>query len=308
VVTVVVLTVLNWVGLKLGSRAQEVTSAIKALALMGLIVVCFALPKVHSIPIVMNGNISQEGLLLGIVLAFQAVIATYDGWYSAVYFMEEDRDPARNLPRSAIGGVLLSIFIFMLINLAFLHVLPMNILSASKIPAADAAAVILGDHGRQFVLVIAIVALLGLINSLLLIAPRILFAIGRDGLFFRGVTGINSGGTPAIALGLSAMIAVGLILSGNFSRLISIASVMFVAIYVSGFAALFVLRKREPNLARPFRVWGYPWTPLIVLLGSIAFLVGSAVEDWISAVFTLGVIVLTYPVYLLMQNRIGTKS
>jgi APA family basic amino acid/polyamine antiporter len=307
--TMFILTVLNWIGLKLGSRAQEVTSVIKALALVGLVIVCFTLPQVHSVAIVsVNSNIPQEGLLLGMVLAFQAVIATYDGWYSAIYFMEEDRDPVRNLPRSAIGGVLLSIFIFMLINLAFMHVLPIHLLAASKIPAADAASVILGGRGRQLVLIIAVITLISLINSLMLIAPRILFAIGRDGLFFHRVTDINSGGTPAIALGLSAAIAIGLILSGNFSRLIAIASVMFVAIYVSGFAALFVLRKREPNLVRPFRVWGYPLTPMIVLLGSIAFLIGSAVEDWMSAVFTLGVIVLTYPVYLLMQNRIGTNS
>lgn len=307
--TVIVLTVLNWIGLKLGSRAQEVTSSIKALALMGLVVVCFALPQTHSVAIAGAGlNIPREGLLVGIVLAFQAVIATYDGWYSAIYFMEEDRDPVRNLPRSALGGVLLTIFIFMLINLAFMHVLPIHLLGASKIPAADAAFAILGNRGRQLVLVIAIITLVSLINSLMLIAPRILFAIGRDGLFFRRVTDINSGGTPAIALGLSAAIAVGLILSGDFSRLIAIASVMFVAIYVSGFAALFVLRRREPSLSRPFKVWGYPLTPLIVLLGSIAFLVGSAVEDWISAVFTLGVIALTYPVYRVMRKAVPTTS
>ena len=306
VVVIALLTVLNWIGLKLGSRAQEVTSAIKALALTGLVAVCFALPKSHTVAVPgMSPGISHESLLLGIVLALQAVIATYDGWYSAIYFMEEDRDPARNLPRSALGGVLLSIFIFMLINLAFMYVLPIHMLAASKIPAADAAFVILGSQGRKFVLIIAIVTLISLINSLMLIAPRILFAIGRDGLFFRGVTNINSGGTPAIALGLSSAIAIALILSGNFSRLIAIASVMFVAIYICGFAALFVLRKRQPDLVRPFKVWGYPWTPLIVLLGSIAFLVGSAVEDWISVVFTLGVIVLTYPVYRLMQNRVG---
>src|SRR6185312_11319249 len=305
--TVIVLTVLNWIGLKLGSRAQEVTSAIKALALMALVVVCFALPQTHTLGIVgMGWNIPREGLLVGIVLAFQAVIATYDGWYSAIYFMEEDRDPVRNLPRSALGGVLLTIFIFMLINLAFMHVLPIHLLAASKIPAADAAFAILGNRGRQLVLVIAIITLVSLINSLMLIAPRILFAIGRDGLFFRRVTDINSGGTPAIALGLSAAIAVGLILSGDFSRLIAIASVMFVAIYVSGFSALFVLRKREAGLPRPFKVWGYPLTPLIVLSGSIAFLVGSAVEDWISAVFTLGVIALTYPVYRVMQRTQST--
>ena len=105
-----------------------------------------------------------------------------------------------------------------------------------------------------------------------------------------------------MALGLSAVIAIALILFGNFSRLIAIASVMFVAIYVSGFTALFVLRKREPNFVRPFKVWGYPWTPLIVVLGSIAFLIGSAFEDWISAVFTLGVIALTYPVYRASQR------
>jgi APA family basic amino acid/polyamine antiporter len=132
-------------------------------------------------------------LVVAFVIAFQSIIATYDGWYSAIYFMEEDRDPTRNLPRSALGGVACSIAIFLLVNMALLYVLPLPQLASSNVPGADAARIIFGKAGQQILLLISLLTVLGVINATLLIAPRILFALGRDGLFFRQAAEVNVG-------------------------------------------------------------------------------------------------------------------
>ena len=309
VACVVVLTLLNWVGLRAGSRAQEFTSLIKALALVAFVAGCFVLSPKTSAPVVGTFATSHTNIFLGLVVALQAVIVTYDGWYSAIYFMEEDQNPARNLPRSAIGGILACIAIYLLMNAALLHVLPMAQLSSSQVPAADTASLIFGAHGRQFILVIALVTVVSTINAILLVAPRILFAMGRDGLLPQWMTSVNSGGTPAPALLAGALIVVALVLSGTYEALIAIASFLYVVVYLSGFIALLRLRARQPQLARPFKVWGYPWTVLGVLLVSAGFLLASIIGDIRHSLFALILIAASYPVYLLAaRNRAARNS
>lgn len=308
---VVVLTLLNWLGLRAGSRAQELTSLIKAVGLFAFVVACFVFSpgasSNHTLPA--STLLSSKGsFLLALVIALQAVIVTYDGWYSAIYFMEEDKDPARNLPRSAIGGVLACIAIFLLVNAALLHVLPMGHLSASEVPAADAATAIFGSHGGQIILIISLVTVVSTINAILLITPRILFAMGRDGLLPQWVTSVNSGGTPAPALFVCAFVAIGLVLSGSFDALIAIAAFLYVAVYISGFVALLRLRVKRPEVVRPFKVWGYPWTVVGVLLVSVSFLIGSIVGDLIHSLFTLILVAASYPVYLLAVKNRAVRS
>ena len=302
VACVVALTLLNWLGLRAGSRAQEFTSLIKALALIAFVVACFMVPAKPGAPSVALLG-SKGSILLALVIAFQAVIVTYDGWYSAIYFMEEDQDPARNLPRSAIGGILACIAIFLLVNTALLHVLPMGQLSASQVPAADAATRVLGPHGGQFILIISLITVVSTINALLLITPRILFAMSRDGLLPQWMTSVNSGGTPAGALFLCALVVIGLVLSGSFDALIAIASFLFVVVYISGFMALLRLRVQRPDLPRPFKVWGYPWTVWGVLLVSAGFLIASVIGDWMHSIFTLILVAASYPIYLLSVKK-----
>lgn len=308
VACVVALTLLNWLGLRAGSRAQEFTSLIKALALIAFVIACFVVPvKPGGLP---SGALpsSKGSILVALVIALQAVIVTYDGWYSAIYFMEEDQDPARNLPRSAIGGILACIAIFLLVNAALLHVLPMAQLSASQVPAADAATRVLGPHGGQFILIISLITVVSTINALLLITPRILFAMSRDGLLPPWMTSVNSGGTPAGGLFLCALVVMGLVLSGSFDALIAIASFLFVAVYISGFMALLRLRGQRPDLPRPFKVWGYPWTVWGVLLVSAGFLIASVIGDWIHSIFTLILVAASYPVYLLSVKKRSVRK
>jgi basic amino acid/polyamine antiporter, APA family len=116
------------------------------------------------------------------------------------------------------------------------------------------------------------------------------------------VTSINSGGTPSGALLLCTVASIGLVLSGSFETLVAMAAILFVAVYLSGFLSLFVLRVSQPNLPRPFKMWGYPWTTLAICLGTGAFLVASIIADLKHTLFTVAVIALTYPLYLFMTR------
>jgi basic amino acid/polyamine antiporter, APA family len=301
---VVILTALNWIGVRSSSRTQELTSLIKAAALFAFVAACFLVSPgkaASATPSVLP--ILHGGLLLALVIAMQGVIATYDGWYSAIYFMEEDKDPVKNLPRSAIGGVVMCIAIFVLINIALLRVLKMSGLAASEVPAADAARAIFGPHGKQIILVIAIITVLSSMNACLLCASRILFALGRDRMLPPWLSSVNSGGTPSSALLMCALVSIGLVVSGTFETLIAVATFLFVTVYISGFSALFRLRARQPDLPRPFKAWGHPWSTLFVLIASAGFLVGSVISDLKHSLFTLVLIAVNYPIYYFWIKR-----
>jgi APA family basic amino acid/polyamine antiporter len=303
-----VLALLNWLGLRSGSRTQELTSLVKVLALLGLVAACFALAPGNAGAAAAPTSLvtPKGGLLLAILVALQPIIVTYDGWYGAIYFTEEDEDPVRSLPRSSISGVLACIAVYLLINAALLYVLPMSRLAGAQMPAADAALAVFGAHGREVILIVSLVSAISTINAILLMTPRILFGMSRDGLFPRWVGSVNTGGTPTAALFLGTLAAMAMVLSGNFEKLVAMSSFLFVVVYLSGFCALFMLRIREPNLPRPFKLWGYPWTNLAVLLASAAFLIATIVGDLKDALFTLGLVAISCPVYyfLIAKRRL----
>jgi APA family basic amino acid/polyamine antiporter len=275
-------------GVRAGGTSQELLSLAKAGAFMALVLACFLLPQPGAValqpPVVTTG---MPGVV-PLVLALQAVITTYDGWASPVYFAEEFSDPSRDLPRSLIGGVVAVLVLYLLINLALLHVLPISNLASSPLPAATAAGVLVGPWGGLAITAIALVALLGLINTVVMAAPRIVYALGRDGLLPRFTAGVNTGGTPVPALLLTAGAAGLLVLAGSFERLLAIGAVLYVLLPLSGLAALAALRVHQPELARPFKCWLYPLTPLVVGGISIAFLVATSIGDPLSSLIAAG--------------------
>jgi APA family basic amino acid/polyamine antiporter len=188
-------------------------------------------------------------------------------------------------------------------NAGMYHVLGMNHLAASQMPAADAAMLIFGRHGKQFILLISLVAVISSINAGLLYVPRILFAMARDQLLPRGVTSVNKGGTPSLSLFLCTLASAILVLTGTFDTLIAMGAILFVAVYLSGFISLLVLRRKEPQLPRPYKVWWYPWGTLAICFASAAFLVGSVLGDLKDSLFTLILIFLTYAASLLIVRK-----
>ncbi|HKG12069.1 MAG TPA: APC family permease, partial [Pyrinomonadaceae bacterium] len=206
----VAFALLQWRGVRWGSRSQELTSLLKTLAFAALIAACFAYGG-RGGAAESNAGLtapSGAGLLTAVVLALQGIIYTYDGWYSTVYFGEEVRDTARSVPRAMVGSVLLVIVVYLLFNAALLHVLPVEQLAGQKLAAGAAAEAVFGPRGAIVIGVVAIVSLLASVNGNTLTAPRVLYAMSRDRLFWRGASRVNRGGTPTAALALSTTAAV----------------------------------------------------------------------------------------------------
>src|SRR6266446_9813888 len=299
-------TAFHWLGLRAGSRAQEIMSVFKVLAFFVIIAACFIFsPKVNAGPSAKPPLFSDPKLLfVAIALSMQSILGTYAGWHAPVYFSEENTDPAKSIPRSLFSVVAVVMAIYVLINLALLYALPMSKLAGSKLAAADAAQLIFGGYSSQIVTSIMLISLLGIINASFLFTPRVMFALSRDGLFFHSGVRINTGGTPTTALLVTALVAIMLAGVGSFDRLFGFTAFLSVLVDVAAFGTIFVLRWREPDLPRPFRARCYPVLPAIVFLGAalllIAFVVSSA-ENSLYAVIGIGV---SYPVYLLVKRLV----
>ena len=310
---VIAFALLQWRGIRWGSAAQNITSLLKALAFMVLIVACFALGgKGAAEESIAAAPASSAPLFGSIILALQAVIYTYDGWTGVIYFSEEVRDPARNIPRSMFGGVLSVIAIYLLINLAVIYVLPISEVAGKDLALGAAAQVIFGAHGDQIFRSLMIVSLLSAVNACYLMATRVLFAMSRDGLFASQAAQVNKGGTPALSLLISAIITVLFIVTGSIDRVLAVTAFFFVANYTISFAAVFALRRREPDRSRPYRAWGYPWTTGLSLIGSLAFLAGAVKGDTKNSLYALALLAASYPTFhllkLLARSKGGVQS
>lgn len=291
-------------GIQVASQAQEGMSVLKAVGLLAFVIVCFTVSPDQ--PATLSPQairpLAEGGLWLGILSALQSVFYTYDGWHTATYFSEEDVDPSRNLPRSMVSGVSLIILIYVLVNLALLYVLPMSTLAGSKLPAADAVQLLFGPGSAQVVTFLLMISIMGIINAQLMFNPRVIFAMGRDGLFFRFATYVNAGGTPIYATLLTACVAIVMILTNTYSKLSDIATFFFVLCNGSGFASLIRLRQTEPDLPRPVRAWGYPFSTWGLLIASLAFLLGVVIGDFSSSLYAIAFIAVSYPIYRLIKR------
>lgn len=303
----VTLTGVHWVGLALASSFQNIMSVLKGIGLLLFVVVCYVYGDnvtAEQAQITTSKIIETGSWIAPVIFSLQAIFYTYDGWHTAAYFSEEDRDPTKNLPKSMIGGVLLIIGIYLLCNLAILHVLPIDQLSQSKLAAADAIRLIFGEGSGKIVTLFLMISILGIVNAQLLFNPRVLYSMSRDGLFLPSGTRVNRGGTPAVAMLVTSGVAILLILIGKDAceKLSDIATFFFVLGYASGFASLLALRKKEPLLPRPWKVPAYPFLPALMLVLSIAFLVGAVIQDLPSSKFALLFMVISYPVFLVIRK------
>jgi APA family basic amino acid/polyamine antiporter len=160
-----------------------------------------------------------------------------------------------------------------------------------------------GAYGDPILRVIMIVSLISAVNSNVLIAPRVLFAMSRDGLFWRGAAEVNKGGTPDVSLLISSLLAAVFVVSGKFEQVIAILAFFFVANYALSFASLFAMRRNAPAAPRPYRAIGHPFTTGFALLASVAFLIGAVFSDTRNSLYAVGVLILTIPLYFLVRRK-----
>jgi basic amino acid/polyamine antiporter, APA family len=300
-----VLAFLNWIGLRAGDLTQKLTSLIKVVALFALVAACLLFGPVDTAPATpVDSLLSVTDPLLivgGLALAMNAVIGTYAGWNTAVYFSEENVDSSRSLPRSLFGGVATVMVIYVLVNAALVYAMPISSIAASKLPAADFISGIAGNFGGALITGLAICSVLGVMNATLMFAPRATFALSRGGFLPARLADVNKGGTPAPALFLTATLALIVALSGTYETLLEISVFIVLAIDISVYLALFVLRWKEPELPRPYRALGYPILPAIAAAAAVSILILFVIGNTTNSLISIAVIIATYPIFVIVR-------
>jgi basic amino acid/polyamine antiporter, APA family len=300
-VAIVLTATFNYVGIKWGALVQNVTTLAKTGAVLVIIVLALAigLPQRggHFTPAVPPGSFSFARFGLALV----SVLWVYDGWADVSFVGGEVKDPERNLPRVLIYGTLIIIALYLLANVAYLAVLPVEEIRQSKLVAADVAERLMGTAGVAFVSVAVMVSTFGTLNGSVMTGSRILFAMAADGLLFKPIASVDKRfHTPGVAIALGAALGVVFVLLGTFEQLADTFVTAIVPFYALAVAAIFVLR-RGPGYMPPFRVPGYPVVPIIFIVATV-LLLGNAIIDPASrwpTLGVLGVILLGIPIFFL---------
>jgi APA family basic amino acid/polyamine antiporter len=314
VVILLLLLGVQSLGLAKAGTFQNIMSFIKAIGLLIFVIFCFVFGDnvtTADVATTTSKIIETGSWVAPVIFSLQAIFYTFDGWHTAAYFAEEDKDPEKNLPRSMIGSVLLIIVIYALCNLAIMYVLPMEVLSQSKLAAADAITVLSGEKSGKLITLFLMISIIGIVNVQMMFNPRVLFGLSRDHLFFKRFNQVNQGGTPYLATVFTVFVAIALIMAGKNTceKLSDIATFFFVLGYASGFASLIALRIKEPALSRPWKAPMFPYLPALLFIISIAFLIGAIFQDYTSGIYAILFMALSYPLYrlILHYNTMDSK-
>ncbi|MGW8264766.1 MAG: APC family permease [Longimicrobiales bacterium] len=244
---------------------------------------------------------SGSPLTLGVALL--TVMWTYSGWASVASMAGEVRDPGRNIPRGIMGGMGVVLVLYLVTNLAFLQVMSVEEMANSPQVAAEAASRVFGSWGAAAVSIVVVVATFSAVQASMMFNPRIFYAMGQDGLLFRPIGEVHSRfRTPHFATLLTSLVGIAFVLSRSFEQLAQSFILGVWPFHILMIAAVFRLRKKEPDAPRPYKTWGYPWLPGLFLLASVAMVVSTIVAEPGLAGLSFGLIFAGIPVYFLITR------
>lgn len=291
----------NWTGTRLCGASQVVFSAIKGAVLVALIVVLLAHPGRAAAPqaVEMAGPVGA----IGVVVAMRVIVSTYNGWQDIAYCCEELQKPARTLPRSMLGGIAGVAALYLLINIAMLHVLTPQQMAASNLPAANAAAMVLGTRGEVALTMFGVLSVGAITNLKMMVSARIAYALARDGVLPAALAKVAPGGTPRVALTVTTLLSAAFVATGTYLTIIATSTALIVFTVIMANLAAIVLRRREPRLPRPFPMPLYPLPVLLALALNLALLVGFVIEDPVHSLQGLALLVLVGIGYYIAGRR-----
>ena len=299
---VVLLAAANYRSTNWGAAVQNASTVAKVTTLAGLALVAFAFgdPEMGAFA----AADWSAGNAAGIGGALVVVMWTYDGWADLTYIAGEVRDPQRVIPRALIAGTLAVAAIYLLVNSAYLYVMPVSDVAASDLVAADAATRLFGSVGSSVAAALVLLSTFGALNGSMMTGPRIFFALADDGLFFSSVARVHPRfETPFVAIVVAAVLGVAFVSLRTFEQLANAFVLGMWPFYVLAVWAVFRLRRKLPEAPRSYRVYGYPAVP-IVFIGASIFMLGDAlIRDPLSTLLGIAVIGAGIPVHFYWSRR-----
>ncbi len=302
ILCILFLTGVNYLGVVFGGIVQTIVTFIKIASIIILSFLLFTFGQGSFANVYSGFHIPAEtmtNLISVIGLALAGAFWAYDGWNNVTFVAGEVKNPQRNVPLALLYGTLIVMAVYVLINIAFLYILPIDEMSKSPLVGATAAEKIFGVNGASIISIAVIVSTFGALNGSILATARVQFAMARDKLFFSPLGKIHPKfGTPHVSLVIQGVWSCVLVLSGSFDTITDYVIFAAWLFYLLGAAGVFVLRKKMPEVNRPYKVWGYPYTPIIFVVFSLLFLINSIVSDTQDAAMGTILILLGLPIYL----------
>jgi amino acid transporter len=296
--------VVNYAGMRAAASVLTPLTTAKYGAILLLGLLAFTVPGTSPGPTPVPPPSGASISLLATALI--PIMWTYDGWGDSTFVAGEVRDPARILPRAIVTGAGLLTAIYLLVNVAYLHLLTPAEMAGSRLIAATAADRIplLGGLGGAIVAAMVVLSTFSALHASMMTGPRVFFALADRGLFFRPVARISPRfGTPSVAIGCATALGVGFVLASDFRELADRFILGTWPFYALAVIAVFVLRRTQPGLARPYRTWGYPVVPAVFLAASAWLMVNALVTDTVNTSITFLVILAGIPVYWFWRGR-----
>ena len=298
----------NWRGVSLAAVVMNLTTGVKFLALAALGLLAFVAGQgsgAHFVPAWPHG---LDLSLLGTALI--TIMWTYDGWADLSFMGGEVRNPGRTLPLALIVGTASILGVYLLINAAYVYLVPLPEMAGSALIASTAAERIpvLGAGGASIVAAMVMISCFGTLNGSMMTGPRIFFAMADRGLFFQGIARVSPKyRSPSVAIWLATLLGVLYVLFNNFQQLAEKFILGIWPFYALAVAAVYVLRRTRPDLPRPYRAWGYPVVPALFLLASVAMVLNALWTQPRDTGITFAIILAGIPAWLLWK-KFGGKG
>lgn len=288
-------------GVEFGAFVQNVSTALKVAALLGLVALGLLLAPEATAPAPAAAAPAADGAF---VLAMVAILWAYDGWCDVGFVSGEVRDPQRALPRVFILGTAAVVALYLAANLVYLRVIPLEQMAGAPLVAADVAAALIGSLGTTLVAAAVMISTFGTLNGSMMTGPRVFYAMAEDRLFFRRLAQVHPRhGTPSASIVLGAALGIVFVSVRSFAELAGQFVIGIWPFYALSVAAVFVLRRRRPDLPRPYRTFGYPWVPLLFLAASVFLLGNYALSQPRAFVVDCAIVLSGVPVYWLWSRR-----
>ena len=296
--------IVNIIGVRLGALFAGLSTITKFGALAILVIASFLLGGGHGGSFTHFSSTASHVDAGVFGLALISVMWAYDGFADLTFASGEVKDPQRNLPRAIVIGTLLIIAIYLSANAAYLYMQPIDQMAKSRLVSADTMSMLFGQGGVSFVSIVVMISTFGSLMGSMVASPRIFFAMADDKLLFEPIARVHpTFGTPHIAITLSAVLGVAMVMTQTFEQLTDTFVLAMWPFYAMSVAAIYTLRRKQPNMNRPYKVIGYPFVPAVFIAAALYLVVNALITDpkWTS--ITFAVVLAGLPVYYIWFRK-----